>query len=455
MATADVEEDMKQCNKCYYYFPLDDLALHKSTCKSVESRFECPICFCDYPREIVDDHAFKCTGLNDTISFITEYSRKKYSRNSIKNLINALKLNDPQSKFTGRQILRTINEKSFNLNQWLPLDDDKSIDCQICADKVTFDDIFILSCNVEHKLCVNCLYQHALLKLKDSSELTCPFGECKQRIHINELRCLPFPKHTINKLIEQYDKQLLNGFMEKANGAIKCPSTNCEWRAFCDARDRVGIVCENCKTEFCSKCRGKNHYRVECDHVAKVTQEWMTWCNVGRDKYRATKVKDKKAIASYENEKLRNQKRNEELLRNFEQLKQDEEYKQHRCRKCPNCSRVVEKIEGCDLMICGQNYHGGDIQNGCGKKFNWNQALAYQPQISSQPKLERFVLDAPKIAQSAEHYPYKCDKCDKDIKGIRFECLNCKCVNYCEDCESEESLNHTRGHVFRLILQPV
>ena len=26
----------------------------------------------------------------------------------------------------------------------------------------------------------------------------------------------------------------------------------------------------------------------------------------------------------------------------------------------------VQKLEGCDLMKCGVNYHGGDQQNGCG-----------------------------------------------------------------------------------------
>ncbi len=34
-------------------------------------------------------------------------------------------------------------------------------------------------------------------------------------------------------------------------------------------------------------------------------------------------------------------------------------------------------MDGCDLMTCGQNYHGGDKQNGCGQGFRWTAAPAY------------------------------------------------------------------------------
>ena len=28
-------------------------------------------------------------------------------------------------------------------------------------------------------------------------------------------------------------------------------------------------------------------------------------------------------------------------------------------------------------MRCGQNFHGGNVQNGCGAEFSWNGAPAY------------------------------------------------------------------------------
>ncbi|CAF3450154.1 unnamed protein product, partial [Rotaria sp. Silwood2] len=38
---------------------------------------------------------------------------------------------------------------------------------------------------------------------------------------------------------------------------------------------------------------------------------------------------------------------------------------------------LVERLEGCDSMIRGQDAHGGNVQSGCGAKFNWAQAQQY------------------------------------------------------------------------------
>jgi hypothetical protein len=35
-------------------------------------------------------------------------------------------------------------------------------------------------------------------------------------------------------------------------------------------------------------------------------------------------------------------------------------------------------------MICGQNYHGGDVQNGCGANFRWTEAPPYVPDSGSR-----------------------------------------------------------------------
>ena len=76
-------------------------------------------------------------------------------------------------------------------------------------------------------------------------------------------------------------------------------------------------------------------------------------------------------------------KRNEELRRRYEELKADEELKAKTCRLCPHCKRVVQHMGGCSSMICGQNYHGGDQQSGCGKSFDWSQALPYIPIVNT------------------------------------------------------------------------
>ena len=50
-------------------------------------------------------------------------------------------------------------------------------------------------------------------------------------------------------------------------------------------------------------------------------------------------------------------------------------------RSCPRCGRAIEKVEGCDVMVCGKDADGvgrgpdGRLV-GCGAKFFWSQARA-------------------------------------------------------------------------------
>jgi hypothetical protein len=443
---------MKKCFKCLYFYPNDSFDSHFSVCQSSESRIQCPICNCDYSRAEANEHTLKCKGDEDTISFISEYSCKQYSQNTIKKLLQILK-EAYGSELNGRQVLRTINDKDFNINNWITFEDERHMECPICLSDVPINDIFVLSCVDNHKVCYECLLQHSLLKLEQNAALTCPSGNCNEIIHINELRSLPFPPHIVKKLVEKYERQLFNVFVQNTNGAIRCPNGECNWVGMVDVKDRLNIKCGRCGTQFCTICRGKSHYRVECNEIPVLMQQWMTWCNVGRDALQREKEKLNQDFEKYNQAKADNEKRNEELKRNFEQLQQDEGYKEANCRKCPGCSRIVQKLAGCDLMVCGVNYHGGDQQNGCGQRFNWNNAQPYVSQLQNQPELEKLALDAPKKAGNFQHYPYKCDGCSVDIIGIRFECIYCGSVNFCENCEGEQTLNHPNGHIFKLIME--
>jgi hypothetical protein len=68
----------------------------------------------------------------------------------------------------------------------------------------------------------------------------------------------------------------------------------------------------------------------------------------------------------------------------------DEDYKATRCKLCPHCGSVVEKLSGCDTMVCGQDCHGGNTQKGCGARFAYSAAPAYAPDHGSRPSVARF-----------------------------------------------------------------
>lgn len=72
-------------------------------------------------------------------------------------------------------------------------------------------------------------------------------------------------------------------------------------------------------------------------------------------------------------------------LRAWREYVLDENRKQDNCRLCPSCRSVVERVDGCPQMVCGQNYHGGDQQRGCGRSFDFRHAAAYQADLLSHP----------------------------------------------------------------------
>lgn len=58
---------------------------------------------------------------------------------------------------------------------------------------------------------------------------------------------------------------------------------------------------------------------------------------------------------------------------------------------------------------------------------------------------------------------FRCKICDKDVEGIRFDCIHCESLTFCEKCEQEGTLEHFNNlrnrnkqqHIFQVIRQPI
>lgn len=56
----------------------------------------------------------------------------------------------------------------------------------------------------------------------------------------------------------------------------------------------------------------------------------------------------------------------------------------------------------------------------------------------------------------------RCDGCQQVVEGIRFDCLYCASLIFCEKCEQRRTLEHyeenqregQRQHIFRLKARP-
>ncbi len=108
-------------------------------------------------------------------------------------------------------------------------------------------------------------------------------------------------------------------------------------------------------------------------------------------------------LEDFQRQTAANAQRNEELRQRYQELLADETYKAQNCRLCPKCGRVVQHLSGCDLMVCGRNYHGGDDQSGCGHGFNFSQAPPYAPIANTGPQQVRSNAVAPAQQQAVVH----------------------------------------------------
>lgn len=108
--------------------------------------------------------------------------------------------------------------------------------------------------------------------------------------------------------------------------------------------------------------------------MAARREQWVHWVRQGRDAHMRQHQAHQEHVERFQ----AHQRHRDEILRAHATHKADEDWKAANCKLCPNCRRAINKLEGCDLMKCGGDYHGGNTQNGCGASFNWSQAPPYQ-----------------------------------------------------------------------------
>merc|ERR1712217_371222 len=68
-----------------------------------------------------------------------------------------------------------------------------------------------------------------------------------------------------------------------------------------------------------------------------------------------------------------------QLEERAKELEQIETWKKTFCRECPYCGRAIERIDGCNRMVCGRDTHAETNRlYGCGKVFDWRKAPPYR-----------------------------------------------------------------------------
>lgn len=157
---------------------------------------------------------------------------------------------------------------------------------------------------------------------------------------------------------------------------------------------RVKCDCQKCGYSFCTKCGKLYHYHSDCEDLITIQRIWLEWCRSGRERY-ITQVAQEdesytQALDEYKRESAKHQAEVQVAERNWETLQGDEYFKQTSCRHCPSCQRVIQRITGCDSMVCGSDAHGGNVQSGCGANFNWMGAAPYKADVGRRSSIPDF-----------------------------------------------------------------
>lgn len=328
-------------------------------------------------------------------------------------------------------------------------------DCGICLNNFKVTDMYTMDCPSAHRFCYECLRELTIHSINEHKSIICPDPSCKHILNEPELRIMlraQGDQATTNELLTRYQEQTLKRTLESMKDGIACPSTGCDnWIIASSPGEREACTCNKCNFTFCSICKEAYHYRCECGEVNELTACWIAWNKGGREEFNAQRRAEyARSTEEYDKQRKQHEQRVQELDQRFKEATKDEEWKAKNTKLCPHCRRAVEKLGGCDLMVCGRNYHGGDVQNGCGQIFRWSQALPYAPsQVTHLPSLGEFAAKAPQ-ARGKDHGPFACDSCHKSIQGIRFSCIHCAMFDLCEECEMR--VQHPSKHVFRLCL---
>ncbi len=202
--------------------------------------------------------------------------------------------------------------------------------CDICCEEDLALDKFLL-CVHEASFCIACLRTHVKTRLMDRALPTCLALDCKVQPHYTEtIRMLKSdPTCSANEL-EKHREALhkLNGSANRSSSF--CPNCNTLLSIFGSTKF---VICGICDQNIC------------CLHVHPAHRQYQQ---------AAAHCCDKGALQALH----QMQKQDQTSRERFAELIQMELWKELHCRLCPNCRRCIQKLDGCDLMKCGGDFHG-------------------------------------------------------------------------------------------------
>mmetsp|Transcript_8937 Transcript_8937/g.23246 ORF Transcript_8937/g.23246 Transcript_8937/m.23246 type:complete len:662 (+) Transcript_8937:75-2060(+) len=321
----------------------------------------------------------------------------------------------------------------------VPVAGQASWECLICY---TSDCDGDWSCPTGHRFCVDCMLHHV-----DAVPFPrCPL--CEYSLGEEDLVDLGASSQRLAAFREGLLTNAVDTMAQDGEMLVRCSRPECPNAVLMQRVDRQMFSCHVCDAApFCTRCRqAPFHFHGACEQVQPLREHWVRWINGGREEYYG------RARIAAQNDS-RNRVLHEALERHRE-LEADEQWKVQNCRLCPSCSRPISKVDGCDSMKCGENYHGGDQQPGCGTQFDWAHAAPYVAHVERR-ELPQMHKDHIQMRGRNAFHPFTdcalCGRCG--IDGLRFRCIHCPSFDVCPSCEPRLADVHEADHVFEVVFE--
>eukprot|EP01016_Furgasonia_blochmanni_P054176 TRINITY_DN888_c0_g2_i2.p2 TRINITY_DN888_c0_g2~~TRINITY_DN888_c0_g2_i2.p2 ORF type:complete len:255 (-),score=42.71 TRINITY_DN888_c0_g2_i2:712-1476(-) len=175
-------------------------------------------------------------------------------------------------------------------------DDDSSVheQCVICLQKTEF----LQFEGMMHMLCVSCFGRYLKSRIEQAEIVTCP--HCERPVPEDVVKA-----NTESAIFEKYKRFEQEREISADPRLRYCPNAQCSKLIVIEISKEVDVVCEHCKTMFCSACNHQSHKGETCNQ--KLERELTGWIDT-----------------------------------NLVQM-------------CKICRSLIQKVEGCDHITCKQS----------------------------------------------------------------------------------------------------
>ncbi|GIX71212.1 e3 ubiquitin-protein ligase RNF14 [Caerostris darwini] len=204
-------------------------------------------------------------------------------------------------------------------------------DCDICfSSKAGSEFVIFKSC--KHYFCKECIKSYFETQIIEGnvSSLSCPDNECKFQADGSLVRQV-----VEKELFERYDKLLLSRILEDMPDVTFCPRQVCQSAVLLEPCGRMG-VCPSCKFVFCSLCNMAYHGVAPCIFKSEEKLSLFEEYTTGSD---ATKAELEKRYGK-------------RMLKSLVEDTMSETWKTSNSKNCPHCTSCIEKVSGCNKMVC-------------------------------------------------------------------------------------------------------